>query len=283
AKWIILPLVVAAVLIWVAALTASDGRLHISVLDIGQGDSILISKGNQQILIDGGPSAAKLSNELGGKLPFWDRTIELVVSTHPDSDHLTGLVEVLGRYKVKKILTSGEEIDSDVYREWRKLIDEKGVECVIAQAGQEISLGNGVRLAVLNPPDRLVGGAPADLNDNSVVLRLEAKRFSMLLTGDIGAEAEKSLLGENVELRSTVLKVSHHGSNTATSADFLAEVKPMLAVISVGADNKFGHPAPEVGSRLQKAVGNDRLFLTSENGAIEFVTDGEKLWVDTKR
>ncbi|PIU54853.1 MAG: hypothetical protein COS88_06300, partial [Chloroflexi bacterium CG07_land_8_20_14_0_80_51_10] len=178
AKWIIPPLAVVAILIWVATLTASDGRLHIFVLDIGQGDSILIQSGNQQILIDGGPSAGKVSDELGDKLPFWDRTIELVVLTHPDGDHVTGLVEVLQRYRVEKILTSGQETNSDIYREWCKLIEEKNIKRTIAQAGQQITMGQGVKLMVLHPQETLLEEATSDLNNNSVVLRLVHGNFS---------------------------------------------------------------------------------------------------------
>ncbi|MBM3133244.1 MAG: ComEC/Rec2 family competence protein, partial [Chloroflexi bacterium] len=150
-KWIVLPLIVIAALVWTAALTVSDSKLHIYVLDVGQGDSLLLQKGNEQIIIDGGPSAEKLSDQLGGKLPYWDRTIELVVLTHPDSDHLTGLLEVLRRYEVKKVLTGGQEADSELYAQWRKLLNEEGAEEVIARAGGRISMGGGIELTVVYP------------------------------------------------------------------------------------------------------------------------------------
>jgi len=279
ARLIIVTLVVISALVWVAALTISDNRLHVFVLDVGQGDSILISKGSSQILVDGGPSPDRLSDELEGKLPFWDRTIELVVLTHPDADHLAGLVEVLQRYKVSKILTSGQETETDLYRQWRRLIDEKGIERVVAKTGQRVTLGSDIELAVLHPSGDQTVKDKVGLNENSVVLRLECGRFSMFLTGDAGQVVEKSLLDQSVKLRSTVLKVSHHGSNTGTSPEFLSEVKPELAVISVGEDNKFGHPTGEVMSRLQSAITGESIYMTSQRGTIELVTDGETLWL----
>ncbi|MCL0074410.1 DNA internalization-related competence protein ComEC/Rec2 [Dehalococcoidia bacterium] len=276
-RWIIPPLAVVATLIWIAALTVPDDRLHIFILDVGQGDSILIQRGNRQILIDGGPSAGELIYHLGDKLPFWDRTIELLVLTHPDTDHITGLVEVLQRYRVGKILTGGQKSDSDIYREWRRLIEERGVERIIAQVGQQITMGQGVQLEVLHPSDTRW----EERNNASVVLRLTYGNFSLLLTGDIETEAEAYLLARDVKLRSTVLKVAHQGSIASTSPRFLAEVKPMFAAISVGADNPFGHPGDEVIERLQEVVGEERLYLTSEDGTIAFITDGVKLWVKT--
>ncbi len=280
-KWIVLPLAVVAILIWTAAATASDSRLHVYVFDIGQGDSILIQKGNQQILIDGGPGSEEVMDELGDRLPFWDRTIELVVLTHPDADHITGLIEVLQRYKVEKILTSGQEHNSDLYREWDKLIEEKGIERIHAKAGQEVIMANGIHLDVLHPTETPGEGATTDLNNNSVVLRLEYDNFSMMLTGDIGVEAEALLLEQNCKLKSTVLKVAHHGSSSSTSHGFLKEADPLFAAISAGADNRFGHPTEEVLEKLESAVGEEGIYLTAEDGTIEFISDGKKLWVGT--
>jgi len=135
-------------------------------------------------------------------------------------------------------------------------------------------------LTVLHPEVGADVEASVDLNEQSVVLRLEHERFSMLLTGDIGYETEKSLLAGTGNLRSTVLKVGHHGSSGSTGSNFLEEVSPTVAVIPVGADNKFGHPAPEVLSRLEAVVGEERVYMTTEAGTIELVTDGKKLWLN---
>ena len=147
AKWLIPPLLIVAVLLWAAVLTAPDDRLHVSFLDVGQGDAILIqTPGGQNILIDGGPDPRRISLELSEKLPFWDRTIDLVVCTQPQADHVTGLVEVLRRYSVKQVLDPGVPYDSSVYREWLRLVADQGIGYTLARAGQEIDLGNGIKM-----------------------------------------------------------------------------------------------------------------------------------------
>ena len=279
-KWLILPLLVVAILVWSVALTMPDDKLHVSFLDVGQGDAILIQTPNgQNILIDGGPDSQKINLELSKKLPFWDRTIDLVVCTQPQADHVTGLVEVLQRYKVKQVLEPGVSYNSSIYREWLRLIEDKGIEYNIARAGQEIDLGNGIEMEMLNPPEGLFEGTSHDVDNNGVVLRLSWGKVSFLFTADIGEEVEFELIGQRVNLKSTVLKVAHHGSKTSTSQQFLVAVAPEVAVISVGADNPFGHPSPEVWERLIDRVGEDNVYRTDEDGTIEFITDGERLWV----
>ncbi|MFC1873763.1 MBL fold metallo-hydrolase [Chloroflexota bacterium] len=134
-KWVMPPLVVMAVLVWVTAATMPDDNLHVNFLDVGQGDAVLIQKGSQQVLVDGGPSPQALTLALGKEMPFWDRTIDLVVLTHPHTDHLTGLVEVLSRYRVLRVLDADLEYESPLYDKWRSLIDEKNIETVSAVAG----------------------------------------------------------------------------------------------------------------------------------------------------
>ncbi|MGA8850039.1 MAG: DNA internalization-related competence protein ComEC/Rec2 [Dehalococcoidia bacterium] len=283
-KWLVLPFLVVAILVWSIALTMPDGKLHVSFLDVGQGDAILIQTPiGQDILIDGGPDPQKINLELGKKLPFWDRTIDLMVCTHLHADHVTGLVNVLQRYKVKEVLGPGPDVsyNSSIYREWCNLTGEKQIKCDNASAGQEIDLGNGVKLEVLNPPESLWEGTSDDVDNNGVVLRLSWGRVSFLLTADIGEEVEFELIGQRANLKSTVLKVSHHGSEASTSQQFLAAVDPEVAVISVGVDNPFGHPSPEVVERLISRLGEDNVYRTDEDGTIEFITDGEKLWVKT--
>lgn len=275
-------LIIGTTLIWTAALTVSDSKLHVYILDVGQGDSILIRKGNQEILIDGGPDATGVCRGLGEALPFWDRSIELVVLTHPDSDHLTGLIEVMRRYRVKQVITGPAEATSGAFIEWRRLLDERGIEPVRAEAGMEILMSGG-HLTVLHPEEALIRQDSLDSNESSVVLRLEYGNFSLLLPADIGTETERHLLREDQKLQSTVLKVAHHGSDTSTSAEFLNEVHPLVAVISVGANNLFGHPSETVLSLLRQVTGEKRLFLTSRDGTVELITDGEKLWIQTER
>jgi competence protein ComEC len=279
-KWLILPLLVVAILVWSVALTTPDDKLHVSFFDVGQGDAILIQTPNgQDILIDGGPDPQKINLELSKKLPFWDRTIDLVVCTQPQADHVTGLVEVLQRYKVKQVLEPGVFYNSSIYREWCNLIEDKGIEYNIARAGQEIDLSNGIKLEVLNPPEGLFEGTSDDVDNNGVVLRLSWGKVSFLFTADIREEIEFELIGQRAKLKSSVLKIAHHGSETSTTSQFLAAVDPEVAVISVGADNTFGHPSPEVMERLIDRLGEDNVYRTDEDGTIEFITNGERLWV----
>ncbi|GAI32515.1 unnamed protein product, partial [marine sediment metagenome] len=184
-RWVIPPLLVAAILVSVAAATMPDDELRVSFLDIGQGDAILIQRGNQQVLVDGGPSPQAITLELGDKMPFWDRTIELVVLTHPHSDHITGLLEVLQRYQVEQVLYPDLDYPSPLYQEWLRLVEEKDIECTIAQAGQQIDLGEGITIKVLHPGTPLLTGTGSDINNNSAVLRLSMGRVSFLLAADI--------------------------------------------------------------------------------------------------
>jgi len=277
-RWVIPPLLVVAILVSVGGATMPDDELHVSFLDIGQGDAILIQKGNQQVLVDGGPSPQALALELGDRMPFWDRTIELVVLTHPHSDHLAGLVEVLQRYQVEQVLYPDLDYESTLYDEWLGLIEEKDIPRTPAQAGQKIDLGDGVIIEVLNPQTPLLTGTSSDINNNSVVLHITMGEVSFLLAADIEQEAEFKLIVLRADLTSTVLKVGHSGSYTSTTPEFLAAASPQVAVISVG-DNPFGHPSTEVVERLEEKLGLSNIFRTDRQGTIEFITNGERLWV----
>jgi len=278
-KWVIPPLVVTAILVSFLAVNMPDNNLHVSFLDVGQGDAILIQKGNQQVLIDGGPSPQAIGLELGRKMPFWDRSIELMILTHPSSDHITGLVEVLNRYQVKQVLYPDVAFDSGIYDEWLRLVEEKKIKSTLAQVGQQIDLGNEVSIEVLNPQSPPLTSTDSDVDNNAAILHLSMGEVSFLLTADMMWEAELELIMQRANLKSTVLKVAHHGSDTSTTTEFLAVVNPQLAVISVGADNKFGHPRDEVLSRLEDRLGSENIYRTDEDGTVEFITNGERLWV----
>jgi competence protein ComEC len=282
-KWVVLPLVVIAVLVSYTAAIMPDGNLRVSFLDVGEGDAILIQKGSQQVLIDGGPNPQAIGLELGRQMPFWDRTIDLLVLTHPHHDHLAGLVAVLRRYQAGQVLYPDLDYESSLYDEWLRLIEEKGIKHTVARAGQRIDLGDGAVMKVLNPPPTLLAGTESDVDNNSVVLRLSTGDVSFLLSADIMREAEWELIRGRADLTSTVLKVAHHGANTSTTPEFLAVVNPQIAVISAGADNRFGHPSDEVVSRLAQKLGRGSIYRTDEHDTIEFVTDGEKLWVKVGR
>ena len=282
-KWTLVPLLLVAILVWIAAITTPDTKLHVFFLDVGQGDAILIqTPSHHNILIDGGPSPEAITTELGSRLTFWGRTIDLVVLTHPHDDHIAGLVEVLRRYEVKQVLEIGMKYESPAYSEWLKLIEEKGIKRTIAEAGQRIELGAGIWLDILHPPADLLQGTDSDVDNNGVVLRLVYGEISFLLTADIYQEGEQCLLGQGVELESTVLKVAHHGADTSSSPSFLDAVSPQLAVISVGEDNLYNLPDQEVRDRLEQRLGQDRVYLTSERGTVELISDGHKLWLKTE-
>ncbi|MBA7664831.1 ComE operon protein 3 [subsurface metagenome] len=283
-RWVIPPLLVIAILVSVAAATMPDDNLHVSFLDVGEGDAILIqTPTHQDILVDGGPSPQAISLGIGKKMPFWDRTIDLVILTHPHADHLTGLIEVLHRYKVKQVLYPDLDCDSPLYDEWLSLIEEKDIKHTIAQAGQQIDLCEGVVIEVINPQESLLTDTESDIDNNGVVLRLSMGDASFLFTADIFWEAEFELITRRADLKSTVLKVAHHGSDTSTTPEFLAVVNPQVAVISAGAKDRFGHPSDEVMERLIKIVAEDKIYLTVESGTIEFTTDGERLWVEVEK
>ncbi len=272
-----------AAILWFYLVTGSDGRLHVHFMDVGQGDSMLIvTPEGRQVLVDGGPDDMNAATSIGGKIPFWDRGLDMVVLTHPDEDHFRGLTEVLDRYDVDAVVDSGMDSENPLYVEWQRSLERRDIKPVTAYQGQTISLGRDTRLEILSPPPSRVGGAIPDSNNNGVVMRLVYGEVSFLLTADIEAEGESRLL-RNVpsSLKSNVLKVPHHGSKTSTTPRFLAAVSPVAAVVSAGADNPYGHPHPDVTGRLEDTLGADMTYVTAQQGDIEFITDGKRLWVKT--
>jgi len=193
-KWLVPLLLVVSILVWSLVFTLPDGKLHVSLLDVGQGDAILVqTPSGQNILIDGGHDSQKLNLELGRKIPFWDRTMDLVISTQPHADHVTGLVEVLQRYEVKRVLWPDVDYDSFIYREWLELIGEGEIERCVARGGMEIDLGDGIKMEVLNPPVELFRGTGSDVDNNGVVLKLSWNRVSFLFTDDIAKRRSLNL------------------------------------------------------------------------------------------
>lgn len=271
-----------AMLVWVAALSLPDGRLHVFFLDVGQGDAILIQTPHgQQILVDGGPEPSRLLAALGQRMPFWDRVLDLVVLTHPDSDHLAGLIPVLERYQVEAVLCGEWPATSALVAQWHSLLASKEIKRLPAQPGTQITWDEATRLQVLYPPPVWLPPTAADDNNHSLVLRLTHGEVAFLLTGDIEAAAEAYLLSDGQLASAWVLKVSHHGAAESTSAAFLRQVQPRLAVISVGADNQHGHPAAETLQRLHEA--GAQVLRTDHQGTIELITNGISLEIRTTR
>ncbi|MCH8062888.1 MAG: DNA internalization-related competence protein ComEC/Rec2 [Chloroflexi bacterium] len=282
--WYALVLLVSvASLVWIAALTRTDTRLHVYFADVGQGDGVLIvTPGGRQVLIDGGPDPLKFAQFISEKMPSNDRTIELMVLTHPHGDHVNGLIEVLRGYDVEMVLERAVAYDSAPYVAWRQAVDSEGANVVQAQAGQVVELDSGVLMQVVSPPRRLLSGTASDVDNASVAVRLVYGDVSFLFTGDMFSEAEGRLVREGIALDSDVLKVGHHGSRTSSTKAFLDRVRPAVAVISAGEGNRFGHPHSKAVESLLEHVPETNIFLTSERGAIELVTDGKVLDVVTQ-
>ncbi|MFA4998923.1 MAG: ComEC/Rec2 family competence protein [Candidatus Paceibacterota bacterium] len=254
-------------------LNKKSGLIEVNFFDVGQGDSALIEITGYQILIDGGPDQSVLE-KLSGKMPFWDRDIDLVILSHPESDHLSGLLEVLKRYKVENILWTGVVRDTAVFREWGDLIEKEGAYIKTAQTGQKINLSGDAYIEILSPFEDLSGKELKDSNDTSIVARLVFGGTSFLFTGDIDKSVEKDIVDRNPDLTASVIKVAHHGSKTSTSEEFVNRVLPEYAVISVGGDNKYGHPTQEVLDILSKY--GIMIFRTDEVGDIKIISNGEK-------
>ncbi|PIV46993.1 hypothetical protein COS21_02365 [bacterium (Candidatus Gribaldobacteria) CG02_land_8_20_14_3_00_41_15] len=269
--------VLLAGIVWFWLFYSAAKNLEVDFLDVGQGDAILIkAPGGQNILIDGGPDKVILKR-LAENLAWWDKTIDLMILTHPHDDHVAGLIEVLKRYQVEKILYTGVTHNAPNYLAWLKLVREKKVQMLIIDKPQIIKLGAESQLEILYPDQSLLAKAVSDLNQSSIVMMLAYGKNKFLLTGDAGEEVERKLIDSGTNLSAEVLKVGHHGSQSSTSEEFLNQVKPNLAVISVGKDNDFGHPSLRTVKRLERA--GAEIYRTDEKGTVRIESDGEKIRV----
>ena len=227
-----------------------DGHLHTHILDIGQGDSILlVSPSGSQIIVDGGPDLSALER-IAEYMPFFDRTIELLVLTHTDLDHIAAFPEILRRYHIERILMTGIETDQARYESALQEIFTQKTPVILADPAKDIRFSDGLTLDVVWPPSSVFGSRPKKTNNTSIVLRALFGTGSVLLTGDIERDAEMAILATGADIRSDVLKVPHHGSKTSSSTGFLLAVRPLRAVISLGRDNSYGHPHASVLDRF---------------------------------
>ena len=246
----ILALGIFSALVWQANFSlADDSELKVHFFDIGQGDAIfIVSPNGNQILVDGGPSN-KILSKLSEVMPFWDRSIDLVVLSHPHADHVSGLIDVLDRYDVAMILESGVAYDTGEYKEWRKAAEKEQAQRIISRAGQVFGIGQDFSLEVLAPFEPFDQKSISNAHDANVVLMLRHGDTEVLLMGDAERDLEFDLL-RNYNLDSDVLKVGHHGSKTSSFEDFLQRVSPEVVVVQVGRGNRYGHPHPEVMERF---------------------------------
>ena len=248
--------------------------LEISFLNVGQGDAIYVEAPNgYQILIDGGPDESVLG-ELRRVMPFLDRSIDMLIVTNPDKDHMAGFIPILERFKVNTFVESGTKNTTETFKTLEDLKVKEGATLVTARRGMRFVLddGRGIYLEVLFP-DRDVSGVSR--NDGSIVSKLVYGNTSVILQGDSPSSVENylvSLDGERNFLDSDILKVGHHGSRTSTSENYVKEVTPLFAVISSGGGNSYGHPHKEVLETLQKE--NVKVLRTDTEGRISFYSDG---------
>ncbi|MDB5253989.1 MAG: internalization-like protein competence protein ComEC/Rec2, competence protein ComEC protein [Parcubacteria group bacterium] len=271
---------VSVIFVWNAGYQKrSTNLLHVYFLDVGQGDAIFIdSPTHGRILIDGGPNR-RVVTELGKILPFGDRRIDVVIETHPDSDHISGLVDVIREYSVGAFIEPGVESTNKIDNLLRDEVKNKNIPDILARRGQVINLGGGAKLFILFPNQDV---STWETNEASVVAKLVYGDTSFLLTGDSPKKAEYILLEDHPEiLKSSVLKAGHHGSATSDSVPYVEAVDPKYAVISAGKGNSYGLPKQITLDNLA-AVGAT-IFATEDTGGlqglgtIEFVTDGKVL------
>ena len=241
--------------------------LGVHFLDVGQGDAICIeTPGGRQVLIDGGRGGSGVLEELSVCAPFYDRSLDVLVATHMDEDHVGGLVEVLEHYEVDMVIAT-YETGTDVAASFWEAVEEEGVQVLSPEAGMRLVLEEGVVFDIVGPLPALKSASD---NERSVVAKLTYGNDSFLFTGDIERRAEYALLASGFALDVDVLKVAHHGSNSSSTDAFLAAVSPRLAVVQVG-KNSYGHPTPQVLERLRGA----RIVRTDQNGTISLYSSGD--------
>ena len=261
---------VLALLVLLPALALAELEVHF--LDVGQGDCAVVVCDGESMVIDGGPKAAAGSVYRYIREGLGLTHIDYVVSTHPHVDHVYGLSAVLNAAPADLLLTPVLEWDSKSFEYVMKYARRQGTEIAVPQAGDVLRLGRATVTVLHCWPEAAAQGRT---NDMSIVLRVDYGKTSFLFTGDAEDWSEYMMLDSKVNLKADVLKVSHHGSGTASTMEFLRAVDPAYAVISAGKDNAYGHPHAEVLSRL-KAVGA-RVLRTDESGTVRLYSDGENV------
>jgi competence protein ComEC len=270
---------------------AVDGRLRITVLDVGQADAIVVqTPRGRALLVDAGgrlergaQSTGSVAEAVGERtvVPFLLRhgvhAVDAIVISHPHGDHAGGVAPALRRLRVTELADGGQRYSGHAYQDAIATARSQGVPIVYPRAGMEWRTDDGVSLHFLGPSLPFIANSRNDINENSVAFTLRYRAFCMLFTGDAGAAAEERFLAEGADLRCDVLKVGHHGSAYSSTAAFIDAVRPRYALISVGRHNLFGHPAPSTLETLQRA--GAKIYRTDENGAITITSDGRSVMV----
>lgn len=274
ALWCVIGILVAInFYVWSTVYAVHPHELRVSVLDIGQGDSILIQGPTGiQMLVDGGPDHSVL-RQLPREIGLLDRSIDMIVETHPDKDHIAGLADVFDRYVVSYFISPGIPNDTAAtYAVNNAVLNEKGVHAFVARRGMRIHLGDGAYADVLYP-DRDV--SMLETNEGSVTMKVVYGTTSFLLTGDLPSDKEDYLISIGTDLKSDVLKAGHHGSKYSTDDAWLAAVHPSIVAVSAGKGNTYGHPNPETIGRIQNK--GAQILSTIDSGTIRFISDGTKI------
>jgi competence protein ComEC len=253
--------------------TAEPGKLQVHFIDVGQGDSILIDLGTTEVLIDGGEKSPGVTDYLK---KYVDGDLEVMVATHPHSDHIGGLIDVLGEFKVDNVWVNGDTATSQTYNDFMAKATSEGAQMHEAQRGDTIVAG-ALTFKVLNPPATLF----SDTNNNSIVLQLDYGNIDFLFTGDAGIAAEESMINASVLSDINILKVGHHGSRSASSPEFLNITKPEVAVYMAGVGNVYGHPHQETLTALANIGAT--IYGTDKNGTIVISTDGNSYTIHTEK
>lgn len=283
------------------------GQLTVKVLNIGQGDAILIQTGEQNVLIDTGDDKfyedgkkGTANNMLFNELSKAHVTqIDKLIMTHAHADHIGKAAAVLERYNVKELIYNGIDRKNGPFKKTKNKAEELGIPMRSVEAGDILDFGNGASFEVLNPTAQKVlddnnaieSGKKIEYNENSIVGKLIFGEFSMMLTGEVESEQDKDVKSYTEQgiiqrypgqLHCQILKVGHHGSKTSSSQEFLNAVQPEIAVISAGVNNSYGHPHKEVVNRLKNLIGTDNIRCTSYNGTITITTDGSNYWLTSE-
>lgn len=270
-------LALAAITVWAAVLTLPDDRLHVVFCDVGQGDAILVYRKNTQMLIDGGPDN-KVLGCLGRHVPFYDRRIETVIVTHPQADHMNGVIDVIKRYNVTQLMMGSEENNTVGFKGLQRQITSHKLQVTNVYSGDEVRLGE-VRFGVVWPARSWVLGVSTektDLNEFGISGILTYGSFDVMFTADVDQGAESEEMATGLLRQVEVLKVPHHGSKTGMTEEWLRIISPELAVISVG-KNGYGHPTKEALDLLSSS--GARVLRTDLDGEVEIVSDGKRWWV----
>jgi competence protein ComEC len=259
--------------------------LRVTFLDVGQGDSIVIeSPEGKVVVVDGGGTPGTDEREGGDPgnrivVPFLRArgisAVDLLVPTHPDEDHVQGLIAVVDKLTVRSILACEPAIKDGAYGRLFEKIQTKRLPVYPARRGEKIVLDAQTTLEILHPNTKPISGTRSDDNNNGIVLRLVYQNIKILLTADIETEAETNLLASGQGLEAQVIKIGHHGSRFSSTSAFLSRVHPQFAILSCGRNNRFGHPHKDVLTRL--AAQNIAIYRTDQQGAITLESDGTRI------